>query len=87
MFLWKVIPRKERNLMFGHMKAEPILTLKPGSSVEESIQSLTTATDGAQPVRWLEFPSAILLCVTVTSEPNAGALYVLDRKRGVVALD
>ena len=69
--------------MFGHMKAEPILTLKPGSSVEESIQSLITATDGAQPVRWLEFPSATLLCLTVTNEPDAGAFYVLDRKLGV----
>ncbi|HZQ21940.1 MAG TPA: hypothetical protein VFA89_04005 [Terriglobales bacterium] len=69
--------------MFGHMKAEAILTMKPSSSVEEAIRLLITATDGAQPVRWLEFPSAILLCVTVTTEPNSGALYVLDRKRGV----
>jgi hypothetical protein len=69
--------------MFGHMKAEAILTMKPSSSVEEAIRLLITATDGAQPVRWLEFPSAILMCVTVTTEPNSGALYVLDRKRGV----
>ena len=69
--------------MFGHLKARPILTVKPCSSVEEAIQSLIIATDGAQPVRWLEFPLAILLYVTVTTEPNSGALYVLDRKRGV----
>jgi hypothetical protein len=69
--------------MFGYMKAEPILIVKPGSSVEEAIQSLITATDGAQPVRWLEFPSAILLCVTVTNQPGSGALYVLDRRHGV----
>jgi hypothetical protein len=69
--------------MFGHMKAEPILTLSPTSSVEEAIQILVKATDGAQPARWLEFPAAILLCVTLTSEPESGAFYVLDRKRGV----
>jgi hypothetical protein len=69
--------------MFGYMKAEPILTLKLGSSVEEAIQVLITATDGAQPLRWLEFPSAILLCLSVTTEPGSGAFYVLDRKRGV----
>ena len=46
-------------------------------------QILVTATEGAQPVRWLEFRSAILLCVTVTTEPNSGAFYVLNRKRGV----
>ncbi|PYV99379.1 MAG: hypothetical protein DMG89_07745 [Acidobacteria bacterium] len=69
--------------MFGYMKAEPILTLKPDSSVDEAVQILVTATEGAQPVRWLEFRSAILLCVTVTTEPNSGAFYVLNRKRGV----
>lgn len=68
--------------MFGHLKTQPILTVRPGSSVDEAIQGLITATDGAQPVRWLEFPSAILLCVT-TTEPNSGAFYVLDRKPGV----
>ena len=39
--------------MFGHMKAEPILTLRPASSLEEAIRILIRATDGAQPVRWL----------------------------------
>ena len=69
--------------MFGHMKVEAIMTLKPGSSVDEAVQILITATDGAQPVRWLEFSSAILLCVTVTNEPDSGAIYLLDRKRCV----
>jgi len=69
--------------MFGYMKAEPILTLKHGSSVEEAIQVLITATDSAQPIRWLEFPSAILVCLSVTTEPGSGAFYVLDRKREV----
>ncbi len=69
--------------MFGHMKTQPIINVRPGCSIEQAIQTLVRATDGAQPVRWLEFPSAILLCVTVTTEPNSGALYVLDRKRGV----
>ena len=69
--------------MFGHMQARPILIAKTGSSIEEAIQTLITATDGAQPIRWLEFPTAILLCVTVRNEPDSGAFYVLDRKRGV----
>lgn len=69
--------------MFGHMKTQPIINVRSGCSIEEAIQTLVRATDGAQPVRWLEFPSAILLCVTVTTEPNSGAFYVLDRKRGV----
>jgi hypothetical protein len=69
--------------MFGHMKAESILVLKTGCSVEEAIQMLIHATDEAQPIRWLEFPSAVLICLTVTNQPNSGAFYVLDRKHGV----
>jgi len=68
--------------MFGHMKAEPILTLRPASSLEEAIRILTRATDGAQPVRWLEFPAAALLFLTIAGDSQSGAIYVLDRKTG-----
>ena len=73
--------------MFGHMKAEPILSLKPAASVEEAIQKLIHATDEAQPVRWLEFPLAVLICVTVTSEPNVGGLIRLGSQARSLALD
>lgn len=69
--------------MFGHMKTQPLINVRSGCSIEEAIQTLVRVTDGAQPIRWLEFPTAILLCVTVTNEPDSGAFYVLDRKRGV----
>ena len=36
--------------MFGYMKAEPILALRPASSLEEAIRILVKATDGARPV-------------------------------------
>ena len=68
--------------MFGYMKAEPILQLRPASSIEEAVPNLIRSTDGAQPVRWLEFPAAILLLATVTEEPESGAIYVLDRRAG-----
>ena len=68
--------------MFGHMKAEAILTLRPASSLEEAIRILIRATDGAQPVRWLEFPAAALLFLTITGDSQSGAIYVLDRKTG-----
>ena len=69
--------------MFGRMKAEPILALKTGCSIEEAVQMLIHATDGAQPVRWLEFPSAILICLAVSDDPASGAFYLLDRKQRV----
>ena len=68
--------------MFGHMKAEAILTLRPTSSLEEAIRILIRATDGAQPVRWLQFPAAALLFLTITGDSQSGAIYVLDRKTG-----
>jgi hypothetical protein len=69
--------------MFGHLKARPILTVGDSISTEEAIQRLTTESEGAQPVRWFEFPLAVLLCVTATKDPDSGALFVLDRNRNV----
>lgn len=67
--------------MFGHMKAQPILTLPFGCSIEEAVRSLADATEGGQAVRWLEFPAAVLLFVTITGDAQSGAFYILDRKR------
>jgi hypothetical protein len=69
--------------MFGYMKTEVVLSVRPGSSLNSAIRSLICATEGAQPVRWLQFPSAVLICLVVTDDPSSGAFYVLDRKRGV----
>ena len=68
--------------MFGHMKAEPILRVRPACPVEEAVVSLTKATDETQAVRWIEFPAAVLVLVIVTGDPQSGAFYVLDRKTG-----
>jgi hypothetical protein len=68
--------------MFGHMKAQPILSVGLGCSVEEAVSSLTDATEGAQAVRWMEFPAAALLFFTIVGDSGSGAFYVLDRKTG-----
>jgi hypothetical protein len=68
--------------MFGHMKAEPILKVMPTCSAEEAVRSLIEATEGAQAVRWLEFPTAVLLLLSITGDSQSGAFYVLDRKTG-----
>jgi hypothetical protein len=68
--------------MFGHMKAQPILKVMPTCSVQEAVRSLIEATEGAQPVRWLEFPTAVLLLLSITGDSQSGAFYALDRKTG-----
>ena len=66
--------------MFDRLRAHPVFTMRRNLSVEEAVQDFITASDGARPVRWLEFPSAVLLCVTATNDPSSGAFFVLDRK-------
>jgi hypothetical protein len=65
--------------MFGHMKAQPILALDK-SSIDPAIMSLLAITENAQPVRWIEFPTSVLLFASVQGDPESGAFYVFDRR-------
>jgi hypothetical protein len=65
--------------MFGHMKAHPILAA-PTDSTDMAVAALFAITENAQPVRWIEFPSSVLLFMSVKGDPESGAFYVLDRK-------
>lgn len=65
--------------MFGQMKAQAILQVSSGSA-PQAMEALRKLTDNAQPVRWIEFPMAILLLVSVPGSPDSGAVYVLDRR-------
>jgi hypothetical protein len=68
--------------MFGHMNAQPILA-KQTSSVNKSIAALLAITENAQPVRWIEFPTSILVLLSIQGDAESGALYVLDRRTGI----
>jgi hypothetical protein len=74
--------QKGKRTMFGHMRAEPILRVKPACPAGEAVITLTKATDGTQALRWIEFPAAVLLFVIVAGDPQSGAVYVLERKTG-----
>ena len=67
--------------MFGHMKAHSILAIGT-SSIESAISALLVITENAQPVCWVEFPTSVLLCVSVQGDPESGAFYVFERKTG-----
>ena len=56
--------------MFGRMRAEPILRVKPACPAGEAVTTLTKATDGTQALRWIEFPAAVLLFVIVAGDPQ-----------------
>jgi hypothetical protein len=66
--------------MFGHMKAQPIIRVMPTTVIGEAVDALIAATDKAQVVRWIEFPTAVLLFLVVPEDSQSGAFYVFDRK-------
>ena len=66
--------------MFGHMKAQPIIRVKPTTVIGEAVDALIAATDKAQVVRWIEFPAAVLLFLVVPGDSQSGAFYVFDRR-------
>jgi hypothetical protein len=68
--------------MFGHMRAMPILSDARRCSAEETVKALSEATEGAIPVRWIEFPASVLVFAEVAGNPGSGAIYVLDRRTG-----
>jgi len=68
--------------MFDHMRATPILSDMCRCSVGEALKALSEATEGAIPMRWIEFPASVLVFAAVAGDPGSGAFYVLDRRIG-----
>ena len=68
--------------MFGQMMVQPVLQVTPSADLEESVMELIKVTDNVEIVRWIEFPNSLLLFLLVPGDPESGAVYVLDRKKG-----
>jgi len=68
--------------MFGRMMVTPVVQVNPDSNLESAVAALLEAADTPEIVRWIEFPASVLLFLLVPGDPESGALYVLDRKRG-----
>jgi len=70
------------NVMFGRMMVTPILEVGRDADLDAAITSLLKAAEEAEIVRWIEFSSSVLLFLLVPGDPESGAVYVLDRKKG-----
>ena len=68
--------------MFGRMIVEPILQIQPGSGLQTSVAALIKVAENPEILRWIEFPHSLLLFLLVPGDPESGAVYVLDRKKG-----
>ena len=65
--------------MFGQMMVEPVVQLDPGVDLQTAIATLIKVAENVEIVRWIELPALVLL---VPGDPDSGAVYVLDRKKG-----
>ncbi len=68
--------------MFGRMMIEPLVQVDPGVDLLTAIAELTKVAENVEIVRWVELPASVLLFLLVPGDPDSGAVYVLDRKKG-----
>ena len=68
--------------MFGQMMVEPVVQLDSGVDLPTAIATLVKVAENVEIVRWIELPASVLLFLLVPGDPDSGAVYVLDRKKG-----
>ena len=68
--------------MFGRMTIEPLVQVDPRSDLQSAMAALVKVTETVEIVRWIEFPASVLLFLLVPGDPDSGAVYVLDRRKG-----
>jgi hypothetical protein len=61
---------------------EPVVQVDPTMDLQTAVATLVKVTDDVEIVRWIELPAAVLLFLLVPGDPDSGAVYVLDRKKG-----
>src|SRR5271166_1410446 len=69
--------------MFGRMMVEPVVQFDPCTDLHTAIATLIKVAENVEIVRWIEFPASILLFLLVPGDPESGAVYALDRKKGI----
>jgi len=69
-------------LKFGKVMATSLIEICKSETLDSAVAKLMVITDGAEIARWVQFPRGLLLFVVVPGDPESGAFYVLDRKRG-----
>jgi hypothetical protein len=68
--------------MFGRMTVMPIVQVGADADLQVAITTLLRAADQPEIARWIELPGLVLLFLFVPGDPESGAVYVLDRKKG-----
>jgi len=68
--------------MFGRMMVAPVVQVDRGVDLQTAVAALIKVAENVEIVRWIELPASVLLFLLVPGDPDSGAVYVLDRKKG-----
>ena len=60
--------------MFGQMMVEPVVQVDPGIDLQTAIATLMKVAENVEIVRWIEFPTSVLLFLLVPGDPDSGAV-------------
>ena len=69
--------------MFGEMKATKILPLSRRETLDEATAKLLELAEHPKILRWIQFPTALVVFLAHEDSLDSGAVYVYDRKRCV----
>jgi len=64
------------------MIVEPVVQLGPGVDPQTAVATLIKVAENVEIVRWIELPASVLLLLLVPGDPDSGAAYAFDRKKG-----
>jgi hypothetical protein len=53
------------------------------ADLQTAIGTLIKVAENVEIVRWIELPVSVLLFLLAPGDPDSGAVYVLDRKKGI----
>ena len=67
--------------MFGQMCVSQMLRLSKLETLDEAVAKLLEFTEYPKLLRWIQFPTALVVFLAHADCPDSGAVYVYDRKR------
>jgi len=69
--------------VFGQMQVTHTLALSKLDTLDEAVAKLLEFAEYPKLLRWIQFPTALVVFLAHEDSPDCGAVYVYDRKRCV----
>src|SRR6266567_6127079 len=75
--------RKEEKQVFGQVQVTQMLALSKLETLDEATAKLLELAEHPKILRWIQFPTALVVFLAHEDSLDSGAVYVYDRKRCV----